>query len=187
MANSTEDDYFVEDNIDEWLEMIMNEYGERLTKLAFNYLKDWGLAQDIVQEVFVTCYNQYQKAVEIEYFKPWIYRITINRSKDMLKSTFLKRYLFNNNLLKQFSHKDLSPEKQLLLNNEKEYLSQTVLALPVKYREVIILFYYEGLSIAEIADLLTLNENTVKTRLNRGRALVKNLMERGELNGRTVE
>lgn len=42
-------------NRDEWLESIINEYGERLTKLAFNYLKDWGRAQNVVQEVFVTC------------------------------------------------------------------------------------------------------------------------------------
>ncbi|KGM45689.1 sigma-70 family RNA polymerase sigma factor [Neobacillus niacini] len=187
MAYSTEDDNFVENNIDDWLDLIMQEYGERLTKLAFNYLKDWGLAQDVVQDVFITCYNQYHKVSKIVYFKPWIFRITINRSKDLLKSTFIKRYIFNNNLLKQFSHKELSPEMKLMLNNEKEKLSQTVLSLPIKYREVIILFYYEEMSIAEIAELLALNENTVKTRLNRGRKLVKNSLERSELYGRTVE
>jgi RNA polymerase sigma factor (sigma-70 family) len=187
MNNSTEDDYLAENNVDAWLEMIMNVYGENLTKLAYNYLKDWGLAQDVVQDVFVTCYKQYQKASGIVYFRPWIYRITINRCKDMLKSTFIKRYIFNNNLLKQFSHKDDSPETRLLMINEKEYLSQTVLALPVKYREVIILFYYEEMSIAEIAELLALNENTVKTRLNRGRSLVKKYLERSELYGKTVE
>jgi RNA polymerase sigma factor (sigma-70 family) len=187
MANSTEDDNLVENTVDEWLEMIMNAYGESLTKLAYNYLKDWAMAQDVVQDVFVTCYSQYPKASGIVYFKPWIYRITINRCKDMLKSTFIKRYLFNNNLLKQFSHKEDSPETRLLLNNEKVTLSQTVLLLPVKYREVIILFYYEEISIAEIAELLALNENTVKTRLNRGRSLVKKFLERSELYGKTVE
>ncbi|RHW43312.1 sigma-70 family RNA polymerase sigma factor [Neobacillus notoginsengisoli] len=178
--DSTENNYFAEKNRDEWLENIMSDYGERLTKLAFNYVKDWGLAQDIVQEVFITCYKQYDKASEIVYFKPWIYRITINRCKDMLKSSFLKRYLFNNSLLSHFMNKDLSPEVRLILNSEKEKLSQTVLSLPVKYREVIILFYYEEMTIGEIAELLTLNENTVKTRLKRGRILLKNSLERSE-------
>ncbi|MEC1523352.1 sigma factor-like helix-turn-helix DNA-binding protein, partial [Neobacillus niacini] len=75
----------------------------------------------------------------------------------------------------------------LMLNNEKEKLSPTVLSLPITYREVFIIFYYEEMSIAEIAELLALNENTVKTRLNRGRKLVKNSLERSELYGRTVE
>ncbi|WP_312476625.1 sigma-70 family RNA polymerase sigma factor [Neobacillus sp.] len=184
---NTENNHFTKNNQDEWLEIIMSEYGERLKKLAFSYLKDWGLAQDVVQEVFVTCYNQYYKASEIHYFKPWIYRITINRCKDMLKSSFLKRYYFNNNLLKHFINKDLSPEMRLVLKSEKEKLSQTVLSLPVKYREVIIFFYYEEMTITEIAELLAINENTVKTRLKRGRILVKKLLGGSELYGRTIE
>ncbi len=178
--HNSKDIQYDENNRDEWLEKIMTEYGERLTKLAFNYLKDWGSAQDVVQDVFITCYNQYNKASEIVYFKPWIYRITINRCKDVLKSSFVKRSLFNSNLLKQFINKELSPEIRLTMNNEKEKLSQSVLSLPVKYREVIIFFYYEEMSIAEIAELLAINQNTVKTRLKRGRVLVKNLFERSE-------
>jgi RNA polymerase sigma factor (sigma-70 family) len=171
---------FKEGNRDEWLEFIMNEYGERLTKLAYNYLKDWGMAQDVVQDVFITCLNQYNQAVKIVYLKSWIYRITINRCKDVLKSSFVKRYLFQNDLFKHLLNKDSLPEVNLFENDEKVQLSQKVLSLPIKYREVIILFYYEDLPITDIASLLAVNQNTLKTRLKRGRELLRKLWEERE-------
>ena len=71
----------------EWLTHLMNEYGDRLTKLAYTYVKDIGKAQEIVQDVFVTCYEKYEKVRQIEKIKPWLYRVTINRAKDVLRSS----------------------------------------------------------------------------------------------------
>ncbi|BCB05126.1 sigma-70 family RNA polymerase sigma factor [Bacillus sp. KH172YL63] len=169
---------------DAWLERIMNEYGERLTKLAYNYVKDWGLAEDIVQDVFVTCFRHYEKVGEIMSFKAWIYRLAINRAKDVLKSSAFRRVVRNGSLLSLFTSKDLLPENELLRRSEEEILSRSVLDLPVKYREVMILYYYEECSIEEIEGLLGLNRNTIKTRLNRGRSRLKKRMERRGHDGR---
>ncbi|MGD7024508.1 sigma-70 family RNA polymerase sigma factor [Rossellomorea vietnamensis] len=68
----------------------------------------------------------------------------------------------------------------LIERSEEETLSKSVLELPVKYREVIILYYYEELSIAKIGDILNMNSNTVKTRLKRGRTQLKNVLEKGK-------
>lgn len=65
------------ENRDAWLEFIMDEYGERLTKLAYNYVKDWKLAEDIVQDVFIACYRNYDKIDEVISFKSWIYRLLL--------------------------------------------------------------------------------------------------------------
>ncbi len=166
------------DSRDAWLERIMDEYGERLTKLAYNYVKDWGMAEDIVQDVFITCFRHFEKIEEILSFKAWIYRLVINRSKDVLKSSAFKRVVKNSNLLSLFTSKEPLPEMSLVKRSEEEILSRSVLDLPVKYREVIILYYYEECSIEEIKRLLGLNGNTIKTRLNRGRTKLKNRMER---------
>lgn len=168
---------------DAWLETIMDEYGERLTKLAYNYVKDWSRAEDIVQDVFVTCFRHYEKKDEIISFKAWIYRLVINRAKDVLKSSAFKQVVMNSSLFSLFTSKEPLPEMSLLKRSEEEILSRSVLDLPVKYREVIILFYYEECSIDEIRGLLGLNRNTIKTRLNRGRSKLKNRMERWESDG----
>ncbi|WP_064093177.1 sigma-70 family RNA polymerase sigma factor [Rossellomorea aquimaris] len=171
------------EGMDEWLETIMDEYGERLTKVAFNYVKDWKMAEDIVQEVFITCYKQYENIDKIISFKSWIFRITINRSKDVLKSSSFRKMVMNSSLFNLFTSQDLSPERSMVKRTEEEFLSKCVLALPVKYREVIILYYYEELSMEEIGGILNMNLNTIKTRLNRGRNKLKNMMERGEYSG----
>lgn len=171
------------DSRDSWLEGIMDEYGERLTKLAYNYVKDWGMAEDIVQDVFITCFRHFEKIDEILSFKAWIYRLVINRSKDVLKSSAFKRVVKNSNLYTLFTSKEPLPEMSLVKRSEEEILSRSVLDLPLKYREVIILYYYEECSIEEIKGLLGLNGNTIKTRLNRGRMKLKNRMERWEHDG----
>lgn len=172
---------------DAWLETIMDEYGERLTKLAYHYVKDWSLAEDIVQEVFVTCFRHYEKIDEIVSFKAWIYRLVINRAKDVLKSSAFKKVVMNSSLFSLFTSKEPLPEMSLVKQSEEEILSRSVLELPVKYREVIILYYYEEWSIEEIKGLLGLNRNTIKTRLNRGRSKLKNMMERWEHDGEKAE
>ncbi|MDX8342177.1 sigma-70 family RNA polymerase sigma factor [Rossellomorea sp. YZS02] len=168
---------------DAWLESIMDEYGERLTKLAYNYVKDWSMAEDIVQEVFVTCFTHFEKIDEILSFKAWIYRLAINRAKDVLKSSAFKRVVMNSSLFSLFTSKEALPEMTLVKRSEEEVLSKSVLDLPVKYREVIILYYYEECSIDEIQELLGVNGNTIKTRLNRGRGKLKEIMERWEQDG----
>ncbi|MFI8685748.1 sigma-70 family RNA polymerase sigma factor [Rossellomorea sp. NPDC077527] len=171
------------DGRDAWLEIIMDEYGERLTKLAYNYVKDWNLAEDIVQDVFVTCYRHYEKIDEILSFKAWIYRLVINRAKDVLKSSAFKRVVMNSSLFSRFTSNEPLPEMSVLKRSEEEILSRSVLDLPVKYREVIILYYYEECNIDEIRELLGLNRNTIKTRLSRGRSKLKNMMERWDGDG----
>ncbi|MDZ5472948.1 sigma-70 family RNA polymerase sigma factor [Bacillus sp. 31A1R] len=163
---------------DSWFEHIMDEYGDRLTKLSYNYTKDWKLAEDIVQDVFITCYNQYESMDRIVSFKAWIYRITINKCKDLIKGSLFKRVVMNPNLLSLFNSIELSPEMSLIKSSEEGFLATCVLELPMKYREVITLYYFEELSIEEISEILKINKNTVKTRLNRARMKLKVLMER---------
>ena len=167
---------------DEWLEEIMNEYGDRLTILAFSYLKDWGKAQEVVQDVFVTCYKMYKTTPEIISFKSWIYRVTVNRCKDVLKSSLLKRVIVNNSLFAILRSPEPSPEHTSIKKDERELVSEGVLSLPIKYREVIILYYYENLSILEISELLKTNQNTIKTRLKRSKAILKTLLESSDIN-----
>nr|WP_256942576.1 sigma-70 family RNA polymerase sigma factor [Bacillus sp. OV166] len=166
------------ENKDMWFEKIMDEYGDRLTKLSYNYTKDWNLAEDIVQDVFITCYKEYENIDKIVSFKAWIFRITINKCKDLLKSSIFKRVVTNSNLLTLIKSSELSPEMAIMKSGEEEFLSTCVLELPIKYREVITLYYYEELSIEEISEILKINRNTIKTRLNRARMKLKALLER---------
>lgn len=160
-------------NRDIWLETAMERYGEAITKLAYNYVRDWGRAEDIAQEVFLSAYKN------IDYFKgessekTWIYRIAVNRCKDVLKSSSFRRTVLSKFDFFQTKSADSSPELTVVQKDTNHTLVKCLFELPTKYREVMLLFYYEELTLKEISEVLDMKIDTVKTRLKRARGRLK--------------
>lgn len=173
-----------ESDKERWLIELMDEYGDRLTKLAHGYVKDWGKAQEVVQDVFLPCYKNYDKTSTSDTYKAWIYRVTINRSKDVLRSSWFKKVFVTNRFFQDAHSKEASPEGVSIRNQDYALLFDGIFSLPIKYREVILLFYYEELSIQEISELIRTNENTIKTRLKRGRELLNSTLKGSDLDER---
>ncbi|MEH7252445.1 sigma-70 family RNA polymerase sigma factor [Neobacillus niacini] len=165
-------------NRKETIEWLMNEYGRSVVRLAFTFVKKEQLAEDIAQEVFIKCYQKLDNFRGEASYKTWIYRITVNLCKDRLRS-----WSYKNIILTEFFSKSSidhhTPESELMYMEEKKEISIKVLALPIKYREVVILYYYEELSYNQIADLLDISLPTIKTRLHRARLSLKKTMEEG--------
>ncbi len=161
---------------EQWLNALMDEFALPLTKLAYTYTNDWGKAQEIVQDVFVTCYSQYEKRTSMQSYKAWIYRITINRAKDVKKTAWYKRIFLVDRWLEE-KPATVQIEKQVIEQDRDLLLSEAILALPEKYRNVIILYYYEQFPVKDMASILNISENTVKTQLKRGRDRLKITLE----------
>jgi RNA polymerase sigma factor (sigma-70 family) len=155
------------------LEWLMEEYGDMVMRLAYTYVKQTQLAEDISQEVFISCYKELHRFQHRSSYKTWIYRITVNKCKDYLRSWSVRNISYKDLIGSILTIGTKSTESEVLEFEEKEDIFQRVLLLPVKLREIIILFYYEELSIDEISELLSINTNTVKTRLHRARASLK--------------
>lgn len=163
---------------EETVEWLMSEYGKQVVRLAFTYVKQEQLAEDVAQDVFMKCYQKLDTFRNESSYKTWLYSITVNLCKDRLRSWSFRNIIIND----FFSHNKISkttPESELLELESKSELSQSVLDLPVKYREVIILFYYEEFSYQEITELIGISNQTIKSRLHRGRNLLKKKLEGG--------
>ena len=120
-------------------------------------------AEDITQDTFLKYIKSNREFESEEHIKAWLLRVAINQSKNMMLS-FWKR--------NQVSFEEYIAE--LSFENEEDHLVfETVMQLPKKYRIVLHLYYYEDYSIKEMAGILETNENTVKTRLARGRKLLR--------------
>ncbi|WP_409271657.1 sigma-70 family RNA polymerase sigma factor [Neobacillus sp. SCS-31] len=162
-------------NREERLIWLMNAYGNDVIKLAYTYLKQKHLAEDVAQDVFIKCYEKLNAFRNESTYKTWLIRITVNRCNDVLKSWSFKNLYFTN----FFTPKQDNISEQTLREDENEFISIQVLKLPLKLREVIILFYYQEFSIEEISEMLKINKNTVKTRLHRGRQKLREGYEKG--------
>lgn len=149
------------------VEWLINEYQMNLFITAFNICKNAEDAKDVVQDTFIAYHTSEQQFHDEQHIRAWLFRVTVNKSKDISKS---------------FWHRNKMPLEDYMetLPFETEAdstLFETVLNLPEKYRIVIHLFYYEDYSIREIAEILHISESNVKTRLNRGRMMLKDVLK----------
>lgn len=154
-------------------------YGQDLLQLVYTYVKDNALAEDLTQEIYVKCYEAYPTFKRKSTLKTWMWRIAINHCKDYLKSWY------NQNIQVAVDagvneEASSNVEQQVIQQDEQERLAKTVMQLPIIYREVIYLFYFEDCTSKEIAGVLSINENTVKTRLRKAKQFLKEQLEVSE-------
>ncbi|QHA90593.1 sigma-70 family RNA polymerase sigma factor [Bacillus sp. N1-1] len=157
----------------ELIEHLMETYGEALVRLAYTYTKDWGKAEDIVQEAFLACFLKLHTFRGEASLKNWLYRIAINRCHDHVRSWSFRNIIPTNMMMKFIKNHTTSPELIAVKNEESHNLRTSIFQLPLKYRETFILYYHEDLSIREISSLLDTKEATIKSRLHRARRLLE--------------
>ena len=163
-------------NREEKLKWLMKTYGNDVVRIAFSYLKQKQLAEDVAQEVFIKCYEKMDTFRNDSSYKTWLIRITVNRCKDVMKSRYFKNLFMMDYSISNYANSSLQLHD---VEKEDSGISQSIVKLPIKLREVIILFYYQDLTIDEISSLLKVKPNTVKTRLHRARIKLKESFEGG--------
>lgn len=152
---------------DEKLEYLIDTYSNMIYRLSYSYLTNVADAQDVCQTVFMKLYSLNKEFKDIEHEKAFILRVTANVCKDILKSSWKKRFVDYDTVPEQVAPEIVGDDSILQSINE----------LDEKYRTVIYLHYYEGYKVKEIAKILGINMATIKTRLSRGREYLKNILE----------
>jgi len=166
------------------LEKVMIEYGNELVRLAFSYVKDTEIAKDMVQNTFIKCYKNVDSFRYDAQIKTWLYRITINECKDYLKSWNYKMVQVKSFINETARSILPSVEKTVIDKYNNENMKDTISTLPKEYREVVYLFYYDSLKTEEIAKVLDIPVNTVKTRLRRAKQRLLSMVKEAEFNER---
>lgn len=145
-------------------EEIIKTYSDMVYRLAFARTGTKEDADEVYQEVFLRLLKKRPVFESEEHCKAWLLRVTVNCSNTLLTSFWKRRTVA--------LEEDLPFEEKESLELYRE-LSE----LPQKYRDVIHLFYYEELPVAEIAGILRRKESTVRTQLTRARTMLKEILE----------
>ena len=151
---------------------LVNTYSDLILRLSWTYLKSTQDGEDICQTVLLKLLTGKETFENPEHERAWIIRTAINACKDELRA-FRRRAVPLDALAEAVAPEP--PRSEVL---------DAVMALPVKYREAIYLFYYEGYSIDEIAALTGRSGAAVSAHLSRGRKKLKTMLE-GERYGTT--
>lgn len=136
----------------------------KLYKVAKSYLGNEEDVADAMQDTVLSAYEHIQELKNASYFKTWITRILINHCKDLLRQN--KRCTVSDEIIQTI---DTAPE------DDREFYA-LIGELPEDYRMIFLLYYGEEFHTSEIAQILDINENTVKSRLRRGREKLKRIL-----------
>ena len=156
------------------LERIINQYKKTVYGIAAAMLRNKSDADDVFQEVFLLYYKK-NIAFETEAGRrAWLIRVTVNKCRQVNNSVWNTRVDKTDEL--EIVH-------EFAFTNEESEVFTAVSELEQKYRIPVILYYFQGLSVNEIADILGERSNTVSVRLNRARKLLKQRLEEDDENG----
>jgi RNA polymerase sigma-70 factor (ECF subfamily) len=146
------------------MEEFVFKYENRLYRTAIAIIGNKADAEEIVQDVFVKVIEKCPIFQSPEHEIAWLIRVTVNLCKSRLRSSWWKKTV---PLLESYPAQ----------TEEQNYLMEAILSLPAKYRIVIHLFYYEGYTTKEIAEITEQKESTVRSLLTRARHKLKSFIE----------
>ena len=156
-------------------EEVIDRYADMVYRLALLQVKNRPDADDIFQEVFVRLVKNIHKLQDWEHVKAWLIRVTTNCSRKHFNQYWNKNVSFLDE-----TEEIVSEETGYEMVEEGNFIWQAVRRLPEKYRVVVHLFYFEELSVAQIASATKQKETTVKSQLFRAREMLKTSLE-GEI------
>ena len=158
------------------IETLMRKYGNDVLRTAYMYVKDSHLAEDIFQDVFIKVNQKLSTFQGNSSIKTWIIRITINTCKDYIKSAWNQRVVpmseYQENILT--SDNDFTAVEK---EEDNKIIRKMVMDLPDKYKDVLLLVYYQDMTISEAASVLKIAEGTAKSRLSRAKEKLKLYLE----------
>ncbi|MBR4082378.1 MAG: RNA polymerase sigma factor [Clostridia bacterium] len=157
-----------------YFEELYEKYATDVLRVSYFYLGDRQKAEDVTQDVFVrliTNAPDLQEGLE----KAWLLKVALNRCRDLWRGAWVKRVILGSPVFELVP----APDEIGRLTDQQELMS-AINQLPASFKEVILLHYYQGYGITEIAEMMELPEGTISSRLSRGRKKLESILKGGE-------
>lgn len=152
---------------------LYDQYATDVLRVCYFYLSDREKAEDVCQDVFVrlmTTHPVLQPGRE----KSWLLKVALNRCRDLWRGAWLKRVILGGPTFELIPAPD-----EFSRRDDQQAMMAAINQLPATFKEVILLHYYQGMNIAEIAQMLKLPEGTISSRLSRGRKKLESILLKG--------
>jgi len=159
--------------------ILVESYEKRITRYGRKFLSGNEDIQDIVQDIFIKAYTNIQSFDTERKFSPWLYRIAHNEFVNALKKR--KKYslsLFDPDMVFPQLFSKETADAKVHIREIQEMLNFSLDKLGLKYREPLILYYFEDLDYKEISEVLHIPSSTVGIRLKRGKQALKSIYDK---------
>jgi RNA polymerase sigma-70 factor (ECF subfamily) len=156
-------------------EPIVRRWQVPLVNLAWRFVRDRGRAEEMAQEAFLKAFTQLRQFRGESAFSTWLFSVALNVYRSALRRTPMPSLPLDG--IDQLASQ-LPPQLALEDTQRDELVRRAVGALPPRYRDALTVFYFKEMDVAETARVLNVPEGTVKARLHRGRALLRDKLSR---------
>jgi RNA polymerase sigma-70 factor, ECF subfamily len=163
---------------EEAVEMLIRQYETGVFRLALSIVGDQAEANEVTQVTFISALRSLPSYQEKQTFKAWLYTIALNHSRSHLrKQKILERLRTTlTSIFQVETQKQISPEETLIENEKEAAIWNSLNQLDERHRTVVVLRYFHELSIAEISEILSVNEGTIHSRLHNAREKLRNAL-----------
>lgn len=161
------------------IEMLVRQYETGVFKLALSILGDEADANEITQETFIAALKSLKTYQEKKTFKAWLYTIALNLSRSHLRKRKVIERLQTtlSSIFRVETQKQTLPEDEVIRSEKEAILWSELNKLDERHRIVVILRYFHELPIAEISEILAVNEGTIHSRLHTARERLKDALQ----------
>ena len=153
---------------------LYEKYANDVLRFSFFYLGDRQRAEDVTQDVFVRLLTHAPDLAPGKE-KAWLLKVAMNRCRDIWRAAWVKRVVLGSPAM------ELTPAPGNMEDSlERQELLAAVRKLPADFRDAVLLHYYQGYAINEIAEMLNVPEGTISSRLSRGRKKLQEILKESD-------
>ena len=165
---------YTEDVREQELVRLMQLYGDSVKRMCCVYLRDLGAADDAAQDTFIKAYGHIDQVLSgnVQNEKAWLMRIAVNTCRDTLRSSWM-RHIDRRRAIEEL------PLLVMPRHEENLALTQAVMALPEKLREIVLLYYYQDMNLKTCAQVLGISAPTATRRLQQATRKLHKELEGG--------
>lgn len=157
-----------------YFEELYDKYATDVLRVCYFYLGDRQKAEDVCQDVFVRLITN-APVLQEGREKAWLLKVALNRCRDLWRGAWARRVVLGSPVFELIPAPDEISELA-----DKQEMMEAINRLPATFKEVILLHYYQGYGITEIAEMLELPEGTISSRLSRGRKKLESILKGGD-------
>lgn len=157
-----------------YFQEMYEKYATDVLRVSYFYLGDQQKAEDVCQDVFVRLITN-APVIQEGREKAWLLKVALNRCRDLWRAAWYRRVVLGSPVFETIPAPD-----EIEKFSDKAEMMNAISQLPPNFKEVILLHYYQGYGIAEIAQMMELPEGTISSRLSRGRKKLEQILKGGD-------
>ncbi len=158
--------------------VLVDRYRQKVFQTCMGFVHNTDDAEDLTQEIFVKAWNALRSFDERAAFSTWLYRIAVNKSINHTRKMKLRSFTGINDEVTESGYVDENAENNLMRSEQRAQIKSAVSKLKSRQKKAFVLFYYQELSLTEVADVLEMSPKATESLIFRARKKLQGLLSR---------